>query len=91
MPTRKKNVVADIALNLDGPTVVPLDKLYTWVVWQFPKPREAGYGGAVHPPDVGHGWYPAVVNAEAGEVTIYGHVKERFANPETASKSLDKA
>jgi len=73
------------------PTSVPVERLYAWVIWQYPRPRDGGYSGAVHPPEAGHGWYPAVVNVEQGHVLIYGNVKEQFTTPETAAKHLDRA
>lgn len=90
MPTRKNLVVDDIAFETHEPTVVPIDRLYAWVIWQFPKLREGGFSGAVHPPEIGHGWYPAIVNAQEGRVIIYGQVKEAFPSPEAASKHLDQ-
>lgn len=91
MPNGKKILIDGIALNANEPTVVPIDRLFTWVIWQFPRPREGGFSGAVHPPEAGHGWYPALINAKGSQVTIYGQVPERFPSPEAASKHLDKA
>lgn len=90
MATRKKIVVDDLTIEANEPTVVPIERLYAWVIWQFPKVREGGFSGAVHPPEVGHGWYPAIVKAEEGRVVIFGQVSERFTTPEAASKFLDR-
>lgn len=90
MATRKKNVIDDIQFEPNEPTIVPMSRLYTWVIWQFPRAREGGFSGAVHPPEVGHGWYPAIVKADLGQVIIYSQVKERFSTPEAAAKHLDK-
>ncbi len=90
MPARKKIVIDDITFESNEPTVVPIDRLFTWVIWQFPRLRENGFNGAVHPPQAGHGWYPAVIDAEGGRVTIYGQVKEPYTSPEAAAKYLDK-
>lgn len=90
MRTRKKIIVDEIAFDPGEPTIVPMARLYAWVIWQFPRAREGGFSGAVHPPEVGHGWYPAIINSEEAQVTIFGHVKERFATPEAAAKHLDK-
>lgn len=90
MPTRKKKVIDDISFETNEPTIVPIDRLYTWVIWQFPRSRDGGFSGAVHPPEPGHGWYPALVDAAAGQVTIFGHVKEAHPTPEAAAKHLDK-
>ena len=91
MPTRKKIVIDDIRFETSEPTVVPISRLFTWVIWQFPRVREGGFSGAVHPPSQGHGWYPAIINSEAGQVTIYGQVKEPYPTPEAAAKYLDRA
>lgn len=90
MKARKKIIIDDIAFDPGEPTMVPMARLFAWVVWQFPRAREGGFSGAVHPPEPGHGWYPALVNAEDGQVIIFGHVKERFPTPEAAAKYLDK-
>lgn len=90
MATRKKIVVDEIQFNPDEPTAVPMSRLYTWVIWQFPRAREDGFSGAVHPPEPGHGWYPAIVKAASGLVLIYGHVKERYPSPEAAAKHIDR-
>ncbi|MBP9501342.1 MAG: hypothetical protein KBF17_04195 [Candidatus Promineofilum sp.] len=91
MAARKKVVLDSITIDPAGPTSVPMDRLFAWVIWQFPRVRHGGYSGAIHPPEAGHGWYPAVVNAEEGHVIIHGHVKEPFTSPEAASKHLDRA
>jgi len=90
MPTQKRLVIDDITFDPTGPTSVPVNRLFAWVIWQFPKMRGDGHSGAVHPPQAGHGWYPAIVNAEAGHVLIFGNVKEQFTSPETAAKHLDR-
>ncbi len=91
MRIRKKITVDGISFDPAEPTIVPADRLFTWVVWQFPRFRADGYSGAVHPPEVGHGWYPAVIDTATGQVSIFGHVKEPFSSPEAAAKHLDKA
>lgn len=90
MATRKKIVIDEIQFNPDEPTTVPMTRLYTWVIWQFPRMRDGGYSGAVHPPEPGHGWYPALINADSGLVHIFGHVKERYPTPEAAAKFIDR-
>ena len=90
MATRKRITIEGITFDLAGPTTVSLERLYTWVVWQFPRSRAGGYSGAVHPSEPEHGWYPAVVDATAGEVLVYAHVKQRFPSPEAAAKHLDQ-
>jgi hypothetical protein len=91
MRTRKKAIIDGIAFDLSAPTIVAIDRLFTWVVWQFPRARPGGFSGAVHPPEPGHGWYPAIIDRDAGQVRVYGHVKERFPSPEAAAKHLDQA
>lgn len=91
MPTRKKAVVDGITFDPAAPTMVPVERLYYWVIWQFPRQRSGGFTGAVHPPDRGHGWYPAVIDPDGSQVHIFGHVKEQFPTPEAAAKHLDKA
>jgi hypothetical protein len=90
MRARKKLVIEDIVFDPAEPTTVPTGRLHSWVIWQFPRTRAGGFSGAVHPPIPGHGWYPAVVDAEAGHVLIYGHVRSRFPSPEAAAKYLDR-
>lgn len=90
MPTRKKLIIDDITFESNEPTVVPLARLFTWVVWQFPRVRDGGFNGAVHPPDVGHGWYPAIINSAEGHVKIFGQVKEPYPTPEAAVKYLER-
>lgn len=90
MAARKRPVVDGIKLELNEPTAVPMERLFSWVIWQFPRTREGGFSGAVHPPEAQHGWYPAVINSEGGQVLIYGHVVERFPTPEAAAKHLDR-
>jgi len=90
MPTRKKIIVDGVSLSQAEPTAVPLDELYTWVVWQFPRQRDGGHSGAVHPAEPNHGWYPAIIDPAAGRVLVYAHLNERFATPETAAKHLDQ-
>lgn len=73
-----------LKLDNQAPTAVSLDRLYTWVIWQFPRPAEGGYYGAVHPPQENHHWYPAIINANKKSVQIYAHLNTQFASPEDA-------
>ena len=90
MPSRKRVIVDQITFDLSAPTPVPLQRLHTWVVWQFPRLRPEGYSGAVHPPEAGYGCYPAVIDALANLVLVYANVKERFPTPEAAARHLDQ-
>lgn len=90
MPTRKKVVVEGVSFDVTEPSTVALGALFTWVVWQFPRTRADGHSGAVHPPQPGHGWYPAIINAEADSVLVFAHLKERFPTPEAAARHIDQ-
>lgn len=81
--------VAGLTFNPDGPTEIPLDKLYHWVIWQYPRRKGKGYYGAVRPPALDGGWYPAIVQADLQRVIVYGQVAEPFPSPEAASKHLE--
>jgi len=90
MPTRKKVVVDGITFDPAAPTTVPVERLFSWVIWQFPRQRAGGFNGAVHPPDSSQSWYPAVINPDGNQVHIFGHVREQFTTPEAAARHLDK-
>jgi len=90
MPARKQVILDDIAIDPTKPTPVPMERLFAWVVWQFPRMAEDGYNSAVHPPEAGHGWYPAIVNTDKRLVLIFGHVKGPFTSPEAAAKHLER-
>ncbi len=90
MPARKKIVIDGITMNPAEPTTVPVERLHTWVIWQFPRRRAGGFSGAVHPANPDYGWYPAIVNVEEGRVLVYGHVAESFPTPELAAKHIDQ-
>jgi len=107
---RKKVTIDDIIFDAGGPTPVAMERLYTWVVWQFPRWRSvslpankaqasadgagpavfAGHSGAVHPGEAAHGWYPAIIDPEAGQALIFANIPEPFPNPEAAAKHLDQ-
>ncbi|HEY1409490.1 MAG TPA: hypothetical protein VF434_11135 [Promineifilum sp.] len=86
----KPTVMDGIQLRASEPTVVPIEQLFNWVIWQFPRIRTQGFTGAVHPSDAGHGWYPAFIDHEMRKVIIFAHVTEPFPNPEAAAKHLDQ-
>lgn len=91
MRVRKKVVIDSITFNPGEPTSVSVERLFSWVIWQFPRARPGGFSGAVHPPDPAHGWYPAIVDMATGQVLVYGHVVESFPTPELAAKHIDQA
>jgi len=82
----EEQVVANINLSKQQPTKLTFQKLYTWVIWQFPIPKGDGLYGAVHPPIPEHGWYPAVILVEEKCVNVFAHLNRRFSTPETASE-----
>lgn len=90
MSARKTLVLGGITIDPAKPTTIPLERLFAWVVWQFPRVGEKGYCGAVHPPEIGHGWYPAFIDNQEASVHIFGHVKEPFPSPEAAVRHLDR-
>ncbi len=46
---RKKLTIDDIVFELSGPTVVARERLYSWVVWQFPRLRSVAWDGNATP------------------------------------------
>lgn len=84
--TAKQTVVADITLLNDKPTKLTFDDLFTWVIWQFPRPKLGGYCGAVRPPLADHGWYPAIIHVEEEKVDVYAHESALYDTPETAAE-----
>ncbi|MGD8807659.1 MAG: hypothetical protein PVH65_17545 [Chloroflexota bacterium] len=85
----KRRTVESLELRLDGPTELSLDDLYTWVVWQFPRPRRSGLCGAVRPPIANHTWFPALISRRDQRVSVYGHVNQDFATPAEAAAWLE--
>ncbi len=85
---KNKRKVATVSLNNGRSTSVSFKKLHTWVIWQFPRPKDSGLCGAVHPPIADHGWFPAVINPKEQKVQILGHTGEPFATPEAAIEYL---
>lgn len=81
--------VAGLKFSAHDPTEVALEKLYHWVIWQYPRRKGKGYYGAVRPPTPDEGWYPAIVHADQQRVLVYIHVPEPFPSPEAASKHLE--
>jgi hypothetical protein len=85
----KRLLVESIEFRADGPTELTLDDLYTWVVWQFPRPRQSGLCGAVRPPIANHTWMPAVINRHDKRVFVHGHLNHEFATPAAAAEWLN--
>jgi phosphoglycolate phosphatase-like HAD superfamily hydrolase len=88
--TEKEDHITVAGITFDSnPTVVSLDELYSWVIWQYPRRKGKGYYGAVRPSDPQWGWLPAVVLADQRRVLVFAHVGELFTTPESAAKYLD--
>ncbi len=83
--TQAQRTVAGIALSNEKPTRLTYDELYTWVIWQFPRPLNGGLVGAVHPPMPQHGWIPAILFAGKKHLDIYAHLDEPYPTPESAA------
>lgn len=88
----KKSIdVAGVTFSRTAPTRVTFAEMFSWVIWQFPRPFRSGLRGAVRPPVEGHGWYPAVIFPADKHAQVYGHVAEPFDSPEAAADSLGQA
>jgi hypothetical protein len=77
-----------ITLAPDRPTDLSFAELYRWVLWQFPRHKGDGLGGAVHPPAAETGWYPAVIQPDSQRVLVYAHLEQCFDSPEAAAEWL---
>lgn len=88
--TTDKKELAGVKLFNQKPTTLKQKDLYKWVIWQFPKQREGGLCGAVHPPIAEYGWLPAIILIDKQRVRVYGHVDETFSMPETAVEYFNK-
>lgn len=83
--TNEAGTVAGIMLSQTAPTPLSFDDLYSWVIWQFPKQKNGGLCGAVHPPIPEHGWIPAIIQVKKKRIEVYGHLKQPYASPELAA------
>jgi len=81
--------IASVKLSTDQPTELSFADLYTWIIWQFPRPKGIGMCGAVRPPIPKHTWYPAVIIRQEQRVFIHGQVDREFKSPDAAAKWLD--
>ena len=84
MTTSETYSVGDVTLFKTSPTDLSFQDLFSWVIWQFPRPQDDGLAGAVHPSVPDHGWYPAIVCSEEEVVHVHAHIEEPFATPEAA-------
>jgi len=85
----KRQEVAKVLIRSDRPTDLTFAELYTWVIWQFPRPKGAGLCGAVRPPIANHSWLPALIKSRDRRVVVYGHLEQEFATPAQAADWLE--
>ncbi len=88
MTQNASNLIATIPFQANKPTLLPMNELFNWVIWQFPLPKEGGLCGAVHPPLPDHTWYPAIIRNGGQQVQVYAHLEANFASPEEAMNYL---
>ena len=81
----EKKEIAHLKINGNKPTVVSLNLLQEWVIWQYPKKAAKGFCGAVHPPLQKHGWLPAIIHPDKNEAHVHGHLEKIFETPEMAA------
>ncbi len=86
MSSKNKSKVGGIELRNDKPTNVAMHRLFGWVIWQFPRPQDKGYQGAVRPPAVEQAWIPAVIRADVSRVMVYGNAGKSYPTPEEAAE-----
>ena len=85
----KRREVAKVVIRTDRPTNLTFTELYTWVIWQFPRPKGNGLCGAVRPPIGNHFWLPALIRSHDRRVLVYGHLEQEFATPAQAADWLE--
>lgn len=78
----------NVILSLDRPTELSFAELYSWVIWQFPRPKSGGLCGAVRPAAAEHGWYPALIKLKEQRVLVHGHLGQQFPTPAAAADWL---
>lgn len=81
---------AGIDLDAKKPTTLTFGELYTWVIWQFPRKKDGGLCGAVHPPTANQGWFPAIIHNKDKRVLVHAHLNESFTTPEAAVEYLNQ-
>lgn len=80
--------IASVTFTMDNPTVLSLEDLYHWVIWQFPRLKESALCAAVHPPLPDFGWIPALIDTNEDEITVFAHLEERYDSPEAAADAV---
>lgn len=88
--TEKHKLVAGIKLRTDRPTQLTFQELFEWVIWQFPRPEQKGFCGAVRPPVENHEWIPAIIQARKKQVHVHGHIGDTFPTPELAAEFFNE-
>ena len=83
--------LASVTLKSNEPTELKISDLYTWIIWQYPKKLKQGLCGAVKPPVVGHGWYPAEIIQARKTILVHGEVIKPFENPSEAADWLSSS
>jgi hypothetical protein len=81
--------VAALKIRTDRPTEFGFKDLYTWVIWQFPRPKGNGLCGAVRPPIANHVWFPAQIKLRDKRIVIHGHIDLEFDTPHAAAEWLE--
>jgi hypothetical protein len=82
--------IYQVTLDTAVPTELPLQELFTWVIWQFPRKEGGGLLGAVRPPSSEYGWFPAIIHNKNKTVMVHGHVERPFDSPEAAVDYFNK-
>ena len=84
----EETIVANVTLSTQHPTKLTFSQLETWVIWQFPRKKDAGMHGAIRPFIANHDWFPAVIYPKEKRVQVYAHLNTLYPSPEEASDSL---
>jgi hypothetical protein len=82
--------IDQVTLDTAVPTELPLQELFTWVIWQFPRKQAGGLLGAVRPPMAQHGWFPAIIHSKNKTVLVHGQVERPFDTPEAAADYFNR-
>ena len=80
--------IAGISLSPQTPTALTFTQLATWVIWQYPIPKQSGYCGAVTPSTEQQAWMPAIVHLNTQTVLIYA--TPTFPTPTAAADWVKK-
>ena len=88
MTENKVKTIDSLQFDPINPTELPFSKLYTWVIWQFPRKQKSGLCGAVHPPIPKFGWLPAIIHPKKQQLSVHAHLAETSSTPEAAADYL---